>query len=85
MQKIEVKITGILLLVLLSITIIGLLTSNSNTTGYAVKRDKCFEGTSIGQCSVVQPKYCDNGALKPDCQRCVCIRGEACQSDGTCW
>ena len=84
MQKIEVKITGILLLVLLSITIIGLLTSNSDTTGFAVKRDKCFEGTSIGQCSVVQPKYCDNGALKPDCQRCGCSRGEACQADGTC-
>jgi len=84
MHKKEVKIAGILLLLLLAVTMIGLLTPKSETTGFAVKRDKCFEGTAFGECSSVQPKYCDKGALKPDCQRCGCSSSEVCQADGTC-
>ena len=75
---------GILLLVLMAVVVTGLFTTNSFTTGFAVKSTKCFEGTAFGECSGIKPKYCDNGALKPDCQRCGCNENEACQSDGTC-
>lgn len=75
---------GVLLFFLMSFTLIGLFTSEPQTTGFAVKLTKCFEGTSFGECSIAKPRYCDNGALKPDCQRCGCIEGEFCQDDGTC-
>ncbi len=75
---------GILLLILMAVIVTGLFTTNSLTTGFAVKSTKCFEGTAFGECSAVKPKYCDNGALKPDCRRCGCNENEACQSDGAC-
>tara|TARA_Y100000294_G_C8561911_1_gene339400 strand:+ start:523 stop:1341 length:819 start_codon:yes stop_codon:yes gene_type:complete len=75
---------GILLSFLMIIILIGLFTSDSETTGFATKTTKCFEGTDFGECSPVKPKYCDNGALKPDCQKCGCIEGRICQEDGNC-
>ena len=76
---------GILLSFLMIIILIGLFTSDSETTGFATKTTKCFEGTDFGECSPVKPKYCDNGALKPDCQKCGCIEGRICQEDGNCF
>jgi hypothetical protein len=75
---------GALLLVLMFVTWIGIFTTEPQTTGFAVKKDKCFEGTDFGECSSVKPKYCDNGALKNDCQRCGCREEEVCQADGNC-
>jgi hypothetical protein len=45
---------------------------------------KCSDGTSYGQCSVNKPKYCDEGLLIDDCQRCGCPPGQTCQADGRC-
>ena len=75
---------GILVLVILAVTVAGLFTSKSLTTGFAVKSTKCFEGTAFSECSLIKPKYCDNGALKPDCKRCGCNENEVCQDDGNC-
>src|SRR3989338_10457312 len=75
---------GILVLILLFVTVLGLFTSKSLTTGFAVKSTACFEGTAFGECSNVKPKYCDNGALKPDCSKCGCNKNEFCHDDGTC-
>ena len=75
---------GILLLLLMFVTVLSLFTADPVATGFAVKTTKCFEGTSSGECSPVKPKYCDNGALKPDCERCGCREDEVCQNDGNC-
>ena len=72
------------LLVIMFIAVVSLYMTKAPATGFAVKANKCFEGTAIGECSLVKPKYCDNGALKPDCQRCGCREDEFCQDDGTC-
>jgi len=48
-------------------------------------REKCSDGTLYGQCSAIQPKYCDNGALKKNCQRCGCpASGECDAGSGEC-
>lgn len=46
--------------------------------------NKCFDGTSYGQCSTTRPKYCDNGELVDKCSICECPSGQQCQSDGSC-
>jgi len=75
---------GILLSWLMFVVLLGLITERPITTGYATKATKCFEGTAFGECSSVKPKYCENGALKPNCQMCGCFEDEVCQGDGTC-
>tara|TARA_Y100000310_G_scaffold343975_1_gene454316 strand:+ start:470 stop:1165 length:696 start_codon:yes stop_codon:yes gene_type:complete len=75
---------GMLFLTLLSITILSIITSEQQATGFAVQRTECFDGTDFGQCSDTKPRYCDNGALKFNCQTCGCNAGEVCQSDGSC-
>lgn len=74
---------GALLLLLIFVVWIGIFTE-TQATGFAVKTNKCFEGTNFGECSSVQPKYCDNGAFKNDCGRCGCRADEVCQVDGSC-
>ncbi|MEK6876529.1 MAG: hypothetical protein AABX63_03900, partial [Nanoarchaeota archaeon] len=74
---------GILVLALIIVTVLGIIASTPSPTGFAVEGNKCFEGTPSGQCSSIKPKYCDNGALKSDCQRCGCSEDEVCQDDGT--
>ena len=68
---------------LLIIALSGALISEPGITSYAVK-DTCFEGTEYWKCSFVKPKYCDNGALKPNCHKCGCYEGETCEADGKC-
>ena len=75
---------GVLFFVLILITVLGIIASTPSPTGFAVEGNKCFDGTDSGQCSFIKPKYCDNGALKSDCQRCGCNEDEVCQSDGSC-
>jgi hypothetical protein len=43
----------------------------------------CVDGTLLNTCSNDKPKYCDNGNLVNDCQKCGCSKG-TCQADGTC-
>jgi len=78
------NIYGILLFVLLIMLFIGLSTSKPPTVGFTVKQNTCFEGTAFGECSLVKPKYCDDGALKHICQKCGCNTDEVCQNDGSC-
>jgi hypothetical protein len=80
----KLNLYGIFVLVLIVITSLSIITSSPSPTGFTVEGNKCFDGTSSGQCSVLKPKYCDNGAFKSDCQRCGCSESEACQSDGSC-
>ena len=68
---------------ILVIALLGALISGDNITGYVV-RDSCFEGTEYGKCSFVQPKYCDKGALKPNCQECGCPAEQVCLDTGEC-
>ena len=84
MHNKRVNYFGILLFIFLIMILIGLSTSKQPAVGFAVKQNKCFEGTAFGECSLVKPKYCDNGALKPICQKCGCNPDEVCQDDGTC-
>ena len=75
---------GTLLLVLMLVTVVGIFTEEPIATGFTIKKVKCIEGTSFGECSIVKPRYCDNGALKNDCQRCGCREDEVCQPDSSC-
>ena len=68
---------------ILVVALLGALISGDNITGFAVK-DTCFEGTEYGKCSFVQPKYCDKGALKPNCQECGCPANQECLDTGEC-
>lgn len=75
---------GMLLLLIMTFALLALFAAKSPTTGFAVKENKCFEGTAYGECSFVKPKYCDNGAFKPNCRKCGCNKDEFCQDDGNC-
>ncbi len=44
----------------------------------------CSDGTSYGSCSIVKPKYCDNGNLIDRCNQCGCATGTTCRVDGSC-
>jgi len=46
--------------------------------------NKCYDGTSYGECSSTKPKYCDNGNLIDNCQACGCPSGQTCEDDGSC-
>jgi len=83
MIKVDSNYYGRILIVIMVITLVGLRIGPS-PTGFAVKLDKCIEGTALGECSVVNPKYCDKGALKDNCHKCGCREGEVCQVDGSC-
>jgi len=69
--------------VLLVIALFGAFISGVGVTGKVVK-DTCFEGTKEGKCSLVKPKYCDRGALKPNCQKCGCPAEQECLENGEC-
>ena len=83
MIKADSNYYGRILIVILVVTLVGLRIEPS-PTGFAVKVDKCIEGTDLGECSVVKPKYCDNGALKDNCQKCGCREDEVCLDSGSC-
>jgi|GEM_PF-2989784 len=46
---------------------------------------KCGDGTDYGKCSSNKPKYCDDGDLVNNCQKCGCPAGKECRGDGTCY
>lgn len=46
---------------------------------------KCSDGTSYYQCSLIKPKYCDNGNLKDNCQICGCGTNGVCKQNGDCF
>jgi len=77
------NVVSIAVIILLALALFGILFSGPKITGKVVK-DTCFEGTEYGKCSFVKPKYCDNGALKPNCQKCGCPAGQACLTNGEC-
>ena len=76
-------VLNIVVLGLLVVALSGALISGPEITGYAIK-DTCFEGTEYGKCSFVKPKYCDGGALKPNCQECGCPASQVCLENGNC-
>jgi len=45
----------------------------------------CSDGTRYGECSSDKPKYCDNGNLIDNCQKCGCPSGKVCRADGSCY
>ncbi|MEK6827622.1 MAG: hypothetical protein AABX99_04020, partial [Nanoarchaeota archaeon] len=50
----------------------------------SAQEQSCSDGTIYGTCSTTKLKYCDNGNLVPDCNKCGCLSGN-CQLDtGTC-
>jgi len=75
---------GVMLSLLMLVVLLGLFATKLPSTGFATKSTKCFEGTEFDECSYLKPKYCDNGALKPNCQKCGCNVDEVCQDDGNC-
>lgn len=74
---------SVLVVILLVIVLAGIFVSGPGITG-RVTKDTCFEGTEYGMCSSVKPKYCDNGALKPNCQECGCPADQVCLETGEC-
>ncbi len=52
---------------------------------YTLKiQNKCIDGTSLNQCSLTKPYYCDStGSLVKRCSLCGCKNG-LCISDGSC-
>lgn len=74
---------SIFVVVLLAVAFAGLLVSEPRLTGQVVK-DTCFDGTEYGKCSFLKPKYCDKGALKPNCQKCGCPADQVCIETGEC-
>lgn len=73
----------IIVIIILIIALAGIFLSEPQITG-KVTKDTCFEGTEYGKCSAVKPKYCDNGALKPNCQKCGCPPDQVCIENGNC-
>ena len=45
----------------------------------------CGDGTEYGKCSSNKPKYCDDGVLVDNCQKCGCPSGSECRADGKCY
>jgi len=45
----------------------------------------CGDGTGYGKCSSNKPKYCDDGVLVDNCQKCGCPPGSECGADGKCY
>ena len=46
--------------------------------------ETCADGTDFGQCSLVKPKFCENGDLINMCSQCGCPDVLICQADGKC-
>lgn len=46
---------------------------------------KCGDGTDYGKCSSNKPRYCDDGDLVNNCQKCGCPSGKECRGDGNCY
>lgn len=77
------KVFSFVVVILLFIALAGVFVSGPELTG-KVTKDTCFDGTEYGKCSFVKPKYCDRGALKPNCQKCGCSAEEVCLENGEC-
>ena len=77
---------GMLLSVLLVVTLLGLFTSEPETTGFVVLENEqvadsfdlsqmgqgsCADGSLYQECStIIKSKYCDNGKLVDYCELC---------------
>lgn len=77
------QVLDVIVIILFIIAFAGVFLSEPKITG-KVTKDTCFEGTEYGKCSSVKPKYCDNGALKPNCQKCGCPSDQVCIENGEC-
>jgi hypothetical protein len=77
------RLFTIAVIILFLIALISVFVSGPGITGQVVK-NTCFEGTGYGECSVVKPKYCDDGALKFNCEKCGCPEDEVCVESGEC-
>ncbi len=44
----------------------------------------CEDDTAPGECSLNQPRYCEDGKLIFKCSECGCPDNEQCQEDGSC-
>ena len=87
---------GMLLLILLVVTLVGLYTAEPSTTGFAVKETQpdysvfdveaneqgtCADGSLYGECSsLIKPKFCLNGRLADYCELCGCDSGKVCSN-----
>ena len=87
---------GVLLLILMFVTVVGLLTVEPETTGFAVKETQtdysifdvgtneqgtCADGSLYGECSsLIKPKFCLNGRLADYCELCGCDSGKVCST-----
>lgn len=91
---------GILLLLLMFVVVLGLFTSNPQTTGFVVKETKQYKSDIVMSeikekndcvgniphvtCSNTQPLYCDDGNLIYNCYECGCNEGQTCGEHGFC-
>jgi len=58
---------------------------NSQNTGcYNCDMQSCSDRTLLGQCSLVQPKYCEDNMLSNRCDLCGCPGDIFCRDDGSC-
>jgi len=60
---------------------------NSTSQGcYVLTTPSCSDGTPYGRCSVIKPKYCNNGVLIDYCSLCGCLSGTQCSPlNGSCF
>ena len=55
------------------------------SNAFANNKTMCLDNTTLGECSITNPLYCDNrGELKNACSICGCPSGNDCLSDGSC-
>jgi len=58
----------------------------SNTCYVPVTPQTCSDGTTYGQCSATEPKYCSNGVLTDSCLTCGCPTSQSCnQTTNACY
>jgi len=63
------------------IDIDDLINKQDNTS---ISISKCSEGTVYGRCSMNKPKYCNQGNLIEECDRCGCPRENVCTPSKKC-
>ncbi|MFH0868231.1 MAG: hypothetical protein V1831_02875 [Candidatus Woesearchaeota archaeon] len=87
---------GVLLLIFMFVVVLGFLTGEPKTAGFAVKEKQsdyavfdiepneqgtCADGSFYGECSsITKPKFCFNGDLVNYCELCGCDSGETCSN-----
>ena len=60
--------------------------NSTNQSCYVPTTSRCSDGTLYGQCSIVRPKYCNQGVLIDYCSLCGCLSGTQCSlSNSSCF